>query len=116
MEFTPFKPVSQVINFVEKPKNQSQAQAQIQREIQKYPTVLKGIQKDLGSRYAFIEKHRLIELKSDLTNEGDGTEPSLSYYYDQRSNTVFEIRNSGPVVFMKSTPEVSKHLLKLNNL
>ncbi len=100
MEFVPFQPVSQAINFSENVKIQEK------KHDQKEVNVL---QKGLSAKFAFIEKYRLIELKSDQEDK------SISYYYDYKSKTVFEIRNTGPVVFMKTNKELAKHLIKLND-
>ena len=112
MEFTPFKAVPQVISFFEKPQNEDYSgkknNGSENRSDHSKQKVLRGLQKNIGSKYAFIEKYRLVELKSDL-------DKNINYYYDQKSKTVLEINNEGPIVFMKSNSEVSKHLLKLND-
>jgi len=120
MEFTPFKPVPQVINFVEKPKNQEQAQIQQQQVLDRSQGKIKQFKtlaKNIGSKYGFIDKYRLSELRSELqTGTDTDNNANLTYYYDQKSGAVFEFSDSGPIVFMKSNKETTKHLLKLNNI
>jgi hypothetical protein len=111
MEFAPFRPVPPVpqlipqTNFNFEKNNGKYVDPRKQRQ----PKVLKGLPKGTGSKYAFVEKHRLMELRSDLDD-------SVNYFYDHKSRTIFEINNYGPVVFMKANPEVSKHLIELNGL
>jgi hypothetical protein len=59
-------------------------------------------------RNNFIEKHRLRQLKSD--------DPLKKYYYDSVSKSLFELEDSGPVVFMKSSKEVEERILNLNEI
>jgi hypothetical protein len=104
MEFTPFKSVPQVINFVEKPNTQL-----VKDQI--YIHKPKNIKTFPKSKYCFIEKYKLVELNSP-SNESSNS----SFYYDQKSQTVYEIDNSGPVVFMKTTGDITSQLLKLNGI
>jgi hypothetical protein len=104
MDFVPFQPVAQIINFSDDVKVQEKKQ-----EL-KEAKVLKGLRKDLSAKYAFIEKYKLVELKSDQEDK------LISYYYDTKSKTIFEIKKDGPIVFMKTNPEQTKHLIKLNDL
>ena len=94
--FIPFKPISENLR-----KEEDQNKKEDKNK--------KNLQKGINAKYAFIEKYNLIELKSDVEND------NFSYYYDNKSKTVFEINNFGPIVFMKSNLEMSKHLIKLND-
>jgi hypothetical protein len=115
MEFTPFKPVAQVITFVEKPNNAVENGNGTATRSVKDQTLLRKPKPIIGfrlSKYAFVEKHNLRELKTDASTFVDG----ISYYYEQKSRTVFELNNAGPVVFMKTDLEKANYLIKLNDL
>src|SRR6185369_9167701 len=115
MEFTPFKPVPQVITFVEKPVNvfsgvsNSNSLLKDQSLLRNKPKPIVGFRL---SKHAFIEKHNLRELKTDASTYIE----NVVYYHEYKSGTVFELNNTGPVVFMKTNPETAKYLLKLNGL
>ncbi len=94
MEFVPFQPA----------KEKKQEREQIKTR------VLNGLQKGSSAKFAFIEKHRLVELISDQEDK------TTNYYFDQKSKMVLEINNKGPVVFMKTSPELTKYLVKLNDV
>lgn len=60
-----------------------------------------------------IKKYNLIKLRSDYLDMN-------SYYLDKDTKTVYEFdnsaRNAQDLRFKVSRPEVTKHLLELNNL
>ena len=56
---------------------------------------------------AFIYKYRLTKLKTE-----DDTNSVLEYYYDHKSEAVFEYNNTGPTVFMKCERNLAKKLLE----
>ena len=119
MEFTPFKPVPQVITFVEKPTNEivtgltsvpsTGIGLKDQSLLKNKPKPIIGFRL---SKNSFIEKYNLRELKA----EADTTNTTKQYYYEYKSKTVFELNTSGPVVFMKTDLETANNLLKLNGL
>ena len=108
--FVPFKPV-ETVTFVEKPVTTSIASssalsgAKDRVHLQNKPKLLKGSHL---SKHAFVKKYNLEELKTDRTDQ------AMSYYFDRRSNTVYEINDLGPVVFMKSDPTTVSKLIVLN--
>lgn len=113
MEFTPFKPVPQVITFVEKPVyeeivSSSGIGLKDQSLLKNKPKPIVGFRL---AKNSFIEKYNLKELKSD-----NPAETNKQYYYEHKSKTVFELDNTGPVVFMKTNLETANNLLKLNGL
>jgi hypothetical protein len=120
MEFVPFKPVAQPITFIEKPNNfvtsynggTNAGTLKDQALLRSKPKALKVCTK---TKYAFIEKYNLTEIRSDLVKP-DGSHTNMSYYYDRKSGTIFEIDNTTPIVFMKCDPETTKYLLRLNGL
>jgi len=107
MEFVPFKPVAEAITFV--PNNGSDKVKD--HTLLRRPKPITGVRL---SKYAFIEKHNLRQLKTDSVDSGSSS--GLTYYYEEKSRTVFELNDSGPVVFMKTNPETTKYLIELNGL
>jgi hypothetical protein len=113
MEFKPFEPVPQVITFVEKPTAQntpnSNGLLKDQSLLRNKPKPIVGFR---PSKYALIDKYNLRELKTDTSTFVE----NVTYYYEYKSGTIFEINNAGPVVFMKTNQETAKYLLKLNGI
>lgn len=98
MDFIPFKP--------QLPDELGQPIVPIQTNMSQSDNFKKDL--DINRlKNMFIEKHRLKQLKSDNNTE-------LSYYYDSKSKTVYEVNNFRPVIFMKTNKETSKRITDFN--
>lgn len=110
MQFVPFKPINSTENSTEN------STTKIKTNIEQYQknnvsNAYKMLRRD---KNMFIKKYKLIELVHDdnTPNHAQNT----SYYYDNVSNTIYEINSNLPSVFMKTNKNISNYLMKLNNL
>lgn len=109
MDFTFAKPTPQFMNMGNEKGVKNSSSNRNQNEKHKIQ-VVEGHQKNISAKDAFINKYNLRELYSGLPND------MITYYYDSKSATLFELHKNLPIIFMKTDPDTKKRILEINGI